>query len=632
VRTELAAVAVSDDRSLPGEASGVSGAAGRANPDNEAVAVADQVLRRLAVEEGRCRLLLGDVLEVFRKRRAHVDLGFVRLGDYTRERLGISGSEAETLARTASRLRGLPVVRHAFEHGDVGWTKARLLAAVATPPTQFEWLVLAFDATARELENEIHVRKARETASDEAEIARSIEAEIHAMQEEDGDAVDDEPRVHFRMGCPGPVWVLFHRVVELARRMTGDEGPLWRAVEAITAEGMTGAPNPICEDDLECEVGRRLDSRFGGGGFRPMDYGPKEVPSVAPADAGAIARAAERLCLAADDFRCVTAELDDILADGDVADPAELDARLREIARERQRIDARIGRLLSAMVGWKNYRRLGFSSLDRYVRDRLGISVRKAWALVALADYSEQFPELGECYREGEVSWVRALTLLPLARVGEDLSLGWLERARQVTVRRLGDDVGWALEAQALFGREARGTLPPLVGDVADPAESVQMRVDGRPPRRFLQIDFSGPVSLVADFHVAMTAWTDDGEPRWRGLSRMLVHVAGQWLGQARHRDPVFARDGWRCRVPCCTSRQNLQDHHVEFRSRGGGNELDNRASTCSAHHHHTIHTGRVQARGKAGRTILWELGVRKGRPPFLRFANDVYLDRAAAT
>jgi 5-methylcytosine-specific restriction endonuclease McrA len=67
--------------------------------------------------------------------------------------------------------------------------------------------------------------------------------------------------------------------------------------------------------------------------------------------------------------------------------------------------------------------------------------------------------------------------------------------------------------------------------------------------------------------------------------------VIADWEAEPRHHDPVFARDGWRCKVPACSARRNLHDHHLRFRSRGGGNERANRITVCAAHHLHGIHT-----------------------------------------
>ncbi len=105
-------------------------------------------------------------------------------------------------------------------------------------------------------------------------------------------------------------------------------------------------------------------------------------------------------------------------------------------------------------------------------------------------------------------------------------------------------------------------------------------------------ISVPAPVSVAALFATAIAAFTEVGEPRWRGFERLLEHVRTEWNGRPRHPDPIFARDGWRCAVPTCSARRNLHDHHIVFRSRGGENARDNRVAICAAHHQHGLHGG----------------------------------------
>lgn len=141
-------------------------------------------------------------------------------------------------------------------------------------------------------------------------------------------------------------------------------------------------------------------------------------------------------------------------------------------------------------------------------------------------------------------------------------------------------------------------------------------------------ISFSGPASVVSLFRMAISAWTGPSEPRWTGLARLLAHVVREWQRAPRHRDPVFRREGWRCLVPGCTSRRNLHDHHRQFRSRGGSNALDNRATVCAGHHLNGIHTGRIRVTGTAPDGLLWEIGVGAlpGGRPLMRLRGNVYL------
>ena len=54
----------------------------------------------------------------------------------------------------------------------------------------------------------------------------------------------------------------------------------------------------------------------------------------------------------------------------------------------------------------------------------------------------------------------------------------------------------------------------------------------------------------------------------------------------------VLERDGWRCQN--CASMQNLQVHHLTFRSQSGGDEEQNLITLCAACH--------AQTHGRASR------------------------------
>src|SRR5439155_26570497 len=104
---------------------------------------------RLARQVPACRTVLGRPADAFLWRDGHHKLGFAKLGDYARERLGISGRELQELAHVARRLAELAAIAAAFDEGAVSWTQVRLLVGVATPETQQEWLRLARGRPAR---------------------------------------------------------------------------------------------------------------------------------------------------------------------------------------------------------------------------------------------------------------------------------------------------------------------------------------------------------------------------------------------------------------------------------------------------------------------------------------------------
>jgi hypothetical protein len=525
-------------------------------------ALLDGALRRLAHADARGRLLLGRLAARLLARRGHHALGFVRLADYARERLGLSGRELQELARVARGLEALPAIADALGRGQVSWSQARLLVSLATPETEREWLARARPLSVRAL----------------ATTARH-DPDEHAP-------ADGEPRARFHLRCPRAVRRLWLHTAELASRMAGAHLPAWRAMAAVLAEGLAaGAP---------------AESPAPAHAARPPAPLPaplwEELRDVLPDPVAHLAVGVDLLC-----------------------DPHRLDDRLRATVRALQRLDWQTGRLLALFADLRLGRALGFSSLESYVRERLGCSVRRARALVALDRRARALPALAEAYRDGRLSFARALALLPV--VAPETVAAWVERAQQVTVRRLGDLVDWALEVQEpdvpLLPPPAEGplVLPPLA-DVQTCARGMDA-----------EISFAGPVSVVGLLWATLDGLTPAGRPRWQGLAALLLHAKAEWERQPRHRDPIFARDGWRCAVPACTSRASLHDHHVVYRSRGGDHRRDNRVAICAAHHLRGIHGLRIRVTGQAPDDLTWELGWRRARPPLFRTHGDRYVD-----
>jgi hypothetical protein len=324
------------------------------------------------------------------------------------------------------------------------------------------------------------------------------------------------------------------------------------------------------------------------------------------------------------DWRAVEVALpEDVAAltrDLDSLDPFALETRMRDALRAMHRLDWQLGRLLRVFLDRRLYRLMRFPSAARYVTERLGLSVRKVRALVAVERKTWAADAFGAAYRAGDLSWVRALTILPL--VSEPSAAAWVERATEVPVRRLADEVEWALTVRD--GLTAILPPPPGASLAID-----ERQMCARPEWEFpdAEIAFSAPASVVALFRMAVLAFAHPRDSLGGGLEALLLHVKAEWEGQPRHRDPVFARDGWRCTVPICTARRNLHDHHLVFRSRGGGNSHANRLTLCAWHHLRGVHGGRIRADGEAPGAVSWEIGVRPGRRPLLRLRGEQYVE-----
>jgi hypothetical protein len=667
----------------------------------------DALVVCLGRREAECRRALGRDAAAFVFAKSHHRLGFARLGDYTRERLGVSARELQSLAQVAAALEHLPRIAHAFALGDLSWTQVRLVAKLALTGGEDVWLERARGRTVRELQALIR-RRAGTLPEAQAE-------EYDPDAADPDDAIDGEQPTRFRLRCSRGVRRIWHQTVELARRMMGEQAAVWRAAEAIAAEGLSGAPRPpaagrlsmVCRhaerrppDDLLPSVPARSvetaarSVEMSAGGSDPRAAGnARAVPATiaSPVDPIAldVSDAVEGRCAAAPPadpgVRCAADDRADRVrgaVDGTpigdcaarpvrAADPVALDARMRATLAGARRLDGRIGRALSAVAAQRLHRRLGFRSIAAYARDRLGISAGKARMLLALDRRARRVPALGEAYRRGDLSWVRTLAVLPVATAST--AAAWVERANEVTVRRLEAEVEWALAGPDGGPASRIPGPPPPDADLrlpASPAVSgrrelsgmtrqAQVTVDHQSERQMgahlmgrgggacvdrpgavhdpasvwpadAEITFVAPRSVVVLLHEALAAFARPHGPRWRAMAALLSHVRTEWQRQPRHRDPVFARDGWRCLVPGCGSRRNLHDHHVQYRSRGGGNARENRVTICAWHHLRGIHAGRVRAVGAAPDGLTWELGVDAAGRAWLRFRGDRYATQYA--
>jgi len=137
----------------------------------------------------------------------------------------------------------------------------------------------------------------------------------------------------------------------------------------------------------------------------------------------------------------------------------------------------------------------------------------------------------------------------------------------------------------------------------------------------------SGPADAAATIRLAIDGiralFRAEGTPLDEGeaLAVMADHFVEVWapevvrirekIGPSRLR--VLERTGGLCAVPGCSNPAE-HEHHVRFRSRGGGEEDRNRSALCDRHHLAGIHGGWVSVEGVAGECLVWELGIVDGR------------------
>lgn len=512
---------------------------------------------------GPLRIVLARVAAIFLGSEAWKRIGFVRLSDYARERLGISSRDLQELGRVGAKLGCLSALEAAFASGQLCWSKVRLIARVATPSDEGSWIERAEGMTTRTLAKEIRVLEAQASASN---AEPTDDEELH------GD--------FFQLACSAQARRQWYRIRRLAHRVAGHRVSAAECIEMLTAEVRSAIPlGPDAPDNAPNRRGSswsreleasRWPTRFAEDVPRTC-HGVDELPE----------RADELLPELAESLRLLVDRLEDV-------DPWELDQRLRTCLQREQRLESQVGALLSIVSKKGIHRAYEFPSASRYAEELLGFSQRKAQMLLRIERAAQGCPPLALAYRSGEISWVQADLLAPLVFAD---SLGrwweyWIEWAKRVTVRQLRDDVEHARMIRDTEPETWRrtGGLPGEVG--ASAAE--EGLSSGAKTCASSSIGFSAEAELVQAFYA--TLWT---------VRKRIERVTG-----------VFPPEG--------EAFEAMMEHvhHVVRRSQGGGDEESNLVTLCAAHHHRGVHGGTVEITGKAPDDLVFKLGVRPDGPP----------------
>jgi hypothetical protein len=529
--------------------------------------------------------------------RAWERLGFARLSDYARERVGLSARQIHDLAHVDAALAKLPRIEGSFAAGALTWTKARLLCRVATPEDEAVWIDAARRLTARALAREVRAVDARalETGGVETDEEGGIEQRCETL------VLRLDPQARGK----------WSQARLFARFNSAESLEPWAVAEAVAAEVLSAIP-------LDDVAARALDALAHG---CAAEGAPRDHPVLRAAHGcagqGVEGTPGQAGTHPAPFLRSLVEGLGD-------ADAFELDARLRRAVHLEQRLCAEMGPLLLALARRRGYRAYGCPSLDVFARECLGISPRKAQALLRLERACALSAALREAWRAGRLSWRQAHVLVPLLVLEESAPwhAAWVVRAQHVTVRRLEDDVDQAIVS---------GVLDPEAKDAAFPdphTGAYPMASAGHPTPYYIY----GCPRDAAHLFRAILATVQRRIERRSGrpaseseaLCAMIDHALESW-GAHRKIPPehrVFARDGWRCTAPGCTSYRNLHDHHIRFRSAGGSDDLSNRTTLCAWHHLRGVHAGVVRVTGQAPHGLRFELGARRGKPPLASFRS----------
>lgn len=184
----------------------------------------EERLAGLARGGGALRRVMAALAGQLVARRAFEPIGYARLGDYARERLGVSARTLQELARVESALGELPRLEAALVSGWLPWSKLRLVARFATAEDEANLIARAKRVPVRALEREL----------------RAVERGARGFGTEVAD--EAEPTARVVVSVPRRVAFKWQRTCRYAAQVAGETTPASAVLEWVTAEALaTGA-------------------------------------------------------------------------------------------------------------------------------------------------------------------------------------------------------------------------------------------------------------------------------------------------------------------------------------------------------------------------------------------------------
>jgi hypothetical protein len=315
----------------------------------------------------------------------------------------------------------------------------------------------------------------------------------------------------------------------------------------------------------------------------------------------------------------------------EVTDPWELDRIIRAIAELKKRVRERLAELLEAMSEAEGWCEFGYTSLEHYAEERLGLHPRRVRRLLRFHGGLRKYRPLARAYFAGKLTYLQVLLLLRVVtRRTAAAWTAWAAKRSYLTTER-------AVAYAVLFsGSGTTYALPPArFGERPRIVGLAPSDRPGEPELLGACVRFWCPEELVSFIRAGLRSCQSAGGvplPDWRCLEILLRGFLDQAadpdlkLQMARY--PELDRDGWRCAVQTCSQRCDLHVHHIEYRSRGGSEVEWNKITLCAITHIGQEHgTGAIRISGRAPDQLYVEIGRRpNGGPPLLRFLGEVKL------
>jgi hypothetical protein len=323
----------------------------------------------------------------------------------------------------------------------------------------------------------------------------------------------------------------------------------------------------------------------------------------------------------------------------EVSEPwMELHKQLLSIAKRRAALDSEELALIREAIRVTLWRRLGMVSMREYLEHAMGYGPQVASERLRVAEALDALPAIEDALASGELSYsaVRELTRIATPRTEE----AWLDACEGKNLRQIEELVAEREHGDAPGDEPKPDVRPQRVSMMLRPAARAALRSARQAieAERGERIDDS---ELIEQLCRAYLGGGSNEAPKAQiaittcdGCKQARQHAAGRdiALTDAEYEEAacdarfigtldgspqratsavppateraVRQRDKHRCTVPGCRSVQFLHVHHIVWRSRGGGHEMENLTTLCGGHHG-ALHRGEITITGKAPTIVV---------------------------
>ncbi len=255
-----------------------------------------------------------------------------------------------------------------------------------------------------------------------------------------------------------------------------------------------------------------------------------------------------------------------------------------------------LGQAYEELAARALHHELGFTTLEAFARDGLGVPVRQLERHRRLAVDLRCLPALADAI-DGGMDLARARLVASIA--DEDSVAAWLTIASNTGIAELQRAVKLASRVGS------PGVAAAVLHRYQQAIEVATQLVQEQPA---LTTNTGAPIQVFVSLHAA---WAPPPVPRHDRV-HVDLPVASRWFLEQVRIEPqrgfgkVKERDHYTCRNPECGRRSlRVQAHHIAFRSLGGTDDLSNGITLCPVCHLRLVHTSRISVT-RVGDALVW--------------------------